>query len=622
MSTLPRAAAFTACACLAAGAAPAQTPPLHPALLPALAAAKAATGGAAWDKLSGTHETGTLSAGGLTGTYDQSLDWTHVKFVVHYAIGPGTGGQGWDGKQSWTTDSSGQVRVETSAEAIAGVVESAYFSTYAVYFPDRYPATVADEGSRTAGGARYDVVKITPRFSDPVELWFDAMTHLPARQVELTGEQPHVTLFSDFRTVLGVRIPAHLIVRTANDPKFDQVAQQQTLTAVPVKAADFAPPPPPAYDATFPAGKSSVTIPFRLFNNHIHLPVSLDGKPAVDMMFDTGATNFLDSSHAAKLDIKASGALPGGGFGNSVSSVGLAKVASVSAGGMVLHDQVFATNDLSRFAGVEGADIAGLIGYEFTKRAVTTIDYAHHTITFTKPDAFHAPTGATVVPFTFDGHIPIVAASVDGVDGPFEIDTGSRGAITLMHPFAQTNKLTAKYDAHTLATVGYGVGGPSKALLARIKQFAIGPATLDGQIGEIEQDARGAAAAEHTAGNIGGDILKRFTVTLDYAGQKMYLQPNAMAAMPGVFDRSGLWVNHDTKGQVVIADVTAGSAAAKAGLSAGDTIVSVNGKPAAELFLPTLRDLFKAAPGTKLHLNVKNAAGKQQMITLALANQV
>jgi len=46
-------------------------------------------------------------------------------------------------------------------------------------------------------------------------------------------------------------------------------------------------------------------------------------------------------------------------------------------------------------------------------------------------------------------------------------DTGSRGALTVMQPFAVSNGLIDKYHAIRSATVGYGVGGPSKALLAR-----------------------------------------------------------------------------------------------------------------------------------------------------------
>jgi membrane-associated protease RseP (regulator of RpoE activity) len=216
----------------------------------------------------------------------------------------------------------------------------------------------------------------------------------------------------------------------------------------------------------------------------------------------------------------------------------------------------------------------------------------------------------------------MVQATIDGLPGQFEIDTGARSALTLMHPFAVTNNLIGKYHAVHTATTGYGVGGPSKALLTRAGTLTIGPVTLKSPVVDIVTDTRGAAADEHTAGNIGGDILKRFTVTLDYGHQQIYFEPNALATQPDVFDRSGLWVNRDADGMIDIADVSADSAATTAGLVVGDKILSVNGHDARTVEIFELREIFKAKPGTMVHLRVQRAGGKTKPITLTLADQV
>ncbi len=104
-------------------------------------------------------------------------------------------------------------------------------------------------------------------------------------------------------------------------------------------------------------------------------------------------------------------------------------------------------------------------------------------------------------------------------------------------------------------------------------------------------DEHGAAAAARTAGNIGGDLLKRFTLTLDYGHQRLWLVPNALAAQPDVFDRSGLWIARAKDGTIAIADVAADSAAAKAGLTADDVIVAVDGTPASTIAQPAARPL-------------------------------
>ena len=621
MDRFLRLAPLLALAAPALAAPPDAAPPTGPAVV--VAAAKAAMGGPAWDKIATWHETGNVVAGGLSGTYENWEDLGDLHNSGSYALGPASGGAGWDGKAAWTTDSSKEVRVETSAEATAQAIQDAYRGAYGFFFPDRFPAELADAGAKQADGKSYDVVKVTPKGAEPFEVWFDPASHLVAREVQLTGAQPHTFLYSDFAPVDGLTVPKKTVDRVGNDPKYDTVVTVGALSfGAAEPASRYAPPPPPANSAEWPQGKDAVTVPFRLLNNHIYVEASVNGEKPRAFVFDTGATAFLDNDAAKAMGIKVEGALPGGGFGDQINPVGLTRVKSVSLGGLTLPDQVFATSDTKGWIKVEGADSAGLLGYEFAKRAVLTIDYARHTMTFTKPDKFEPPKGAPGIPFTFDGHIPMLEGSLDGMAGQFELDTGARGALTVMHPFAQANGLVDKYHATKSATVGYGVGGPSRALLGRGGELVLGPVTIEAPVTELVTDTGGAAEAARTAGNIGGDLLKRFTVTLDYGHRLLWLQPNALAQQKEVFDRSGLWISRAQDGGIAIADVTTDGPAAASGLASGDEITAVNGKPAKDVALYELREQFKGAPGTHFTLAVKGSDGKPRKVTLVLADQV
>jgi S1-C subfamily serine protease len=156
--------------------------------------------------------------------------------------------------------------------------------------------------------------------------------------------------------------------------------------------------------------------------------------------------------------------------------------------------------------------------------------------------------------------------------------------------------------------------------LARGGVLTLGSVTIDAPVAEITTDKGGAAEAARTAGNIGGDVLKRFTLTLDYAHQTLWLQPNALAATPEVFDRSGLWISRAEDGGIKIADVAAGSAAAAA-LVVGDEIVSINGRPARGIALYALREHFKGPVGTRFKLRVHSDHGDRTVV-LTLADQV
>ncbi|GGF22225.1 hypothetical protein GCM10011611_30380 [Aliidongia dinghuensis] len=587
-----------------------------------LAKAKQATGGAAWDRLKSLSEHGAIAANGVEGTYETLTDLRHVLSVQRYVLGPLSGAEGWDGKTSWSADSTSQVRIEESQAAIAGRIQQAYRAAYAFFWPSRWPATRVYVGDRQADGVTYDAIKVTPKDADPFEIWIDRASHRIAREVQIVGEQPHTQILSDYRAAAGVLLP--FVNRdTMGEAQFDMVATTARLEAVgTVKAQRFGAPPPPAEPDPFPPGRDQVTIPFTLANNHIYLKATIDGQAPQTFIFDTGAPALLDDAHAAAFGIHPEGALPAGGFGEKAAAMGFAKVPSLDVGGFTLHDQVFATLDNSVLARVEGVDFAGLLGYEIPKRAVTVIDYAKGEMTLIRPAVFRPPPGAVAVPFTFNEHVPMIEATVDGIAGQFELDTGARSALTIMRPFAETNHLVERYHASRWATAGFGVGGPAKELLARADALKIGSITLEHPVTLIAGGERGAGAASRVAGNIGGDLLRRFTLTLDYGHKLVYLQPNGGLRTADTFDRSGLWLMRAPDGTVDIADVTAGGPGEAAGLAIGDRIVAVDGINAADIPLSDLRDRLKAAPGTAVTLSTVHADQAPRDVVLRLADLI
>jgi hypothetical protein len=586
-----------------------------------IAEAKQASGGTTWDKLAGLHEQGTLTANGLAGHFEQWLDLKRQRRTSSFDLGPESGSDGWDGEHRWSVDSSGDLRIETSAQSQASAVQNAYRQTFGFFFPGRHPAAVVYAGVRNAGGHAYDAVKVTPKGADPFEIWFDRKTHLISREVQSSGDEPQTFLFSDWRKAGPVLLPWKTTIRTAGDPRFDQVSHASSIQAIDqMPQGKFAQPRETPTPALWPAGRSSVTVPFRLINNHIYVRASINGRPPADVIFDTGATDILDRGHAKRLDVKIAGALPIGGIGSNVASYGLARVKTVSIGGLTLVDQVCGAVDLDEIERVEDADFQGLVGYEYAKRAVITIDYAAHTLTFTKPADFLPPDSKSI-PFAFREHTPIVSAEVDGIAGQFELDTGARTGLMIMAPFAKKHGFWNRYAATPESTVSYGVGGPSRARLARIGTLEIAGTVINSPVAELATGTSGDSASNHIAGNIGGDILQRFRVTFDYAHQRLWLEPNALNAAPEQFDRSGLWLSRAPDGDFAVGDVAPGSAAQSAGIEAGDEIIAVNGTPSSGLRLYELREAFERAPGTKFMLRVKHGT---RIVTrqLVLANRV
>jgi hypothetical protein len=299
--------------------------------------------------------------------------------------------------------------------------------------------------------------------------------------------------------------------------------------------------------------------------------------------------------------------------GEKSEDVGLVKMQSLGVGEATLSNQVFAVFPMGTFSAVEGTQVNGLIGYEVFKRFVAKVDYEHHRITLTVPSAFSYKDEGTVVPFHFNAHIPQVDGAIDGMEGKFDIDTGSRSSLDLLRPFVEKHGLEAKYGAKVEAVTGWGVGGAAKSLVTRAKVLRLGKVEVKDPITELSLQTKGAFVSPYVAGNVGAGVLKRFNITFDYQHQQLIFEPNANYDKPDVFDRSGMWLNQSGETFEVM-DVITGGPAATAGLKTGDKILAIDGHPVSRLSLAAVRVQFKSQPpGTKVRLSVQSGEQKRDV---------
>jgi hypothetical protein len=339
------------------------------------------------------------------------------------------------------------------------------------------------------------------------------------------------------------------------------------------------------------------------------------------LLCDTGGANVITPTLAKELGLKAEGAMQGRGVGEKSVDVGMVKMTSLGVGDVTLDNQIFAVFALESFADIEGVPIYGLIGYEVFKRFVVHIDYEQSRLTLTLPSAYVAQGAGTVVPFKFNGHIPQVEGSIDGVNGKFDLDTGSRATLDLFGPFVDKHDLESHFKKGPECVTGWGVGGPARAMLTRAEGLKLGSVELHDLVTEVTRQEKGAFTDPYVAGNVGAGVLKRFNLTFDYEKQTVTFEPNANHDAPSVWDRSGMWINR-SKDALEVMDVTAGGPAETAGLATGDKITAVDGVKAAEVSLPDLRQRFRTeAPGTKISLRVESK-GKTRDVTLVLKDLV
>jgi hypothetical protein len=565
-----------------------------------LSLASRALGSQNLKNLPSLHETLKGTAVGLPATAES---YTNVAgggaFASYVHLGTFTQDEGYDGHDVWTRDSAGVVWVDGSQQGHAAGVNEAYRESFALWTPGHGGAAVALSPPQSDGGRNFDVVHVTPPGSVvPFDVWIDRATHLPARYVETSAAVTTTTTLSDYRPVSGVEIPY------ATDQISDQGNEIKTNVtnvevAPPRLAAFVSKPVTDVHDFSI-AGGTETSVPFELVDNHVYLDVTLNGKGPYHFIFDTGGQNVIDPAVAQEIGAVAAGSAQGGGVGAATEAVGFAPVSSLRVGGAELRDQLFAVLPVRAGFGIAGSvPVDGLIGAEVLARFVTVFDYANDKVVFKLPGA--TPAG-TSIPFVFSGTQPEIPCAIDHIATQCTIDSGSRSSLDLLAPFL------AAYPAVLPATLtapglnGFGVGGGDVGRLGRLASLEMGGFDLPDLVAGYSVATAGAFAVPGIAANIGGGVLRRFTVTYDYPHQTMSLIPNGALSEHDSYERSGMFLIN--QGKVVVASVRPGTPAAAAGIAKGDAITSIDGMSGAQLTLGAARAAFRRPSGTHLQLGV------------------
>jgi dienelactone hydrolase len=371
-------------------------------------------------------------------------------------------------------------------------------------------------------------------------------------------------------------------------------------------------------------GPTATTVPFTLYDNRMLIAVSVDGKGPFMMIVDTGdptVTLTPEVAHQLKLAPRAGGSVTGAGSGSE--SVGLARLKSVQIGALRFNDLDGEVLDLSAIRAAFGfPHLDGIVGYSILRRLRVGVDMDGQKLTFSYP-ALPAPKTAATLAFTTGGSgIPQIPAAVDGVHGTFIIDTGDRSSLTLFRRFAQTNDFYRNAPVRNAIT-GVGIGGPIYSDVLRTTVSLFGT-TISGVVTRASRDRGGAFVLAPQDASIGTGLLKRFNIIYDYPDRQISAWPSTFFSQPDTY-RPLAYVNgslhvappandptvvasplprlprHGIFGVAVAASsggvaaqyVIPESAAAQAGLRAGDTIRAIGGVPVATVaqFLTAVHDL-------------------------------
>jgi hypothetical protein len=548
------------------------------------------------------------SAGyGLTGSRTDLVDLNTGAFVEAEQADIVAEAHGFDGNIPWMRDTSGANTPQQGGDRIAVAVNEAYRLANLWWRPGYAGATVTYTGREVIDGRALDQLTVTPKLGKPFGAWFDTNTHLLTRITEDRQFFHTRTLFAAYRRESGVMLPHEITIDSGSgEANYQHLRLTRFSVGAPRPLAAYSRPTTPPMGASIDGGAASVTLPFRLLNNHIYVSVTVNGKGPYTFIVDTGGHCLISPQLVAELGLKIVGATAMSGAGTKTTAGGFTHVDEIALGAVRMRDQLGFAAPIYAPA-VEGIRVDGMVGFEMFRRFAVQIDYGQDLLIITDPTRFDPAGTGTAIPFVFYDHLPMVRGSLADLPARFDIDTGSRSEVDITGPFVAANDLRARFSKGVSAVTGWGMGGPSRSYVVRLPSLTLGGVQVSSPVAGLSEDKGGSINDPNYEGNIGGGLLKRFVVTFDYAHQMMYLRPIAPPPIDaGRFDRSGLWINSGPDGYVVT-DVAANGPAERAGIQVGDTITQLDGAPSRFDGLSDARILLRSRPaGTQIELEVKH----------------
>ena len=402
------------------------------------------------------------------------------------------------------------------------------------------------------------------------------------------------------------------------------------------------------------ANQKEQSVRFKLINNLIVIPVEINGR-SLSFIFDTGVDKTilfnLSQNDSIGLNNVKRISLQGLGDGKPVEAL-LSKKNTMRIGGYtsVNQDVYVILKDKFDISGRMGVTVHGIIGYRLLKDAIVHINYAKKKIYFYNPTYFKYKKcrKCETFPLQFYRNKPYINAKVQldtignvNTDVKLLIDTGGSEAVWLFEDTKEAIKTPKRFFRDIL---GEGLSGTIYGNRSRLKSITIGSFKIKNTTVSFLDSTSTYYARQFKSrnGSIGGNILKRFKLWIDYSNKKIILKKNGSFKGGFNYNMSGLDVVYngkvlvrEQKSKNIIAfgvdsqtstdntislvtnyifrfkpsykvgGVLEGSPSAKAGVEKGDVILRINSIKVHEYSLKELLGKFQTGHNKRIRLTVE-----------------
>ena len=327
-----------------------------------------------------------------------------------------------------------------------------------------------------------------------------------------------------------------------------------------------------------------ITFPFELVLNHIIVKAKINGnnefKLALDTGMPVGGIILFKNEKSEKLNLNYSGQTYIGGAGGDPVPADIAAGVKIEIGNLQLVNQQAIVMPINKKV-ITSLESDGIIGYELFSRYLLQIDFENSSINLWSNTSEANSELGQKLNLEIRQNYPFIQCYSEiksGNEFPIDLvlDLGASHALSLD---LISNKNFSLPENIKESRIGTGAIGDIFGHIGRVSKFSLGEYSFFNVVTTFSNGpiAKGFLKCN---GNLGVDILRRFTVTFDYQNTKIYLKPNIHFDDLFVFNMAGFQFHKKNDGNFIVDYIVKNSPADEAGLMLNDTITEINGKQA------------------------------------------
>lgn len=396
-------------------------------------------------------------------------------------------------------------------------------------------------------------------------------------------------------------------------------------------------------------GRKHTKIKFQLIDNLIIIPIEINGV-TLSFIFDSGVSrpilfNIIQDTDTLKFKNVEQIHIRGLGDGAAIAALKSSGNTFKVGKAVNLSQDVYIISDPDiNFTLRLGIQVHGIIGYDIFKDFIVEMNYGSKFIRLNDPEYFSKDCRkCEILPLTLVNNKPYIDVAVEinqkTIPVKLLMDSGGSDALWLFEN--DSLGLVPPDEAYFVDYLGKGLSGSMHGKRSKLAKFSLKSFHLT-NINVAYPDSaaiRFAKTYKERNGSLGGELLKRFNIIMDYKNSKVTFKKNRHYKDPFEYNKSGIILEQDgvrvvlqnvvppqVNSKRIAADVSSltvneaykfalkpafriielrsNSPAERAGLKLGDVIISVNHKEVARLKLQEVTSFFKAPDGHTIKLEI------------------